>query len=168
MGYLIRHVEPSDAAALQRVYSDESAYTETLQIPYPPVSRWIDRLANNDGSTIALCACADGELVGNAGLHTNLKLPRRAHAAGIGMAVLSQWQGKGVGTALMNAVVELADNWYGLARLELSVFTDNAVAIGLYKKFGFEIEGTLKKYAVRKGVLEDVYTMARLRPRPQV
>jgi putative acetyltransferase len=164
MTYLIRHVEPSDAPALQRLYSDESTYPSSLQIPYPPLSRWVDRIAAE--GVVMLCACAGDELVGNAGLHLNLKTPRRAHAGAIGMSVLSGWQGKGVGTALMHAIVDLADNWYGLARLELSVYPDNAAALALYKKFGFELEGTLRKHALRRGVLEDIYTMARLRARP--
>src|SRR5687768_4470117 len=163
--YHIRHAQPSDAAGLQRLYSYVSADTGTLQIPYPAVKRWEERLAATDPSRLALVACVGDDIIGNAGIDANLARPRRAHAAGIGMAVRSDWQGKGIGTALMQALVELADNWYGLVRLELSVFTDNAPALALYKKFGFEIEGTLRKYALRKGVLEDVYTMARLRVR---
>ena len=57
------------------------------------------------------------------------------------MAVRDDWQGKGVGTALMEAVPDLADNWLGLTRIELSVYTDNAAGAALYKKFGFEVEG---------------------------
>jgi putative acetyltransferase len=44
------------------------------------------------------------------------------------------------------------------------VYTDNEPAVRLYKKFGFEIEGTLKKYAYRDGEYVDVYAMARFRP----
>ncbi|MBA3542699.1 MAG: GNAT family N-acetyltransferase [Deltaproteobacteria bacterium] len=68
---------------------------------------------------------------------------------------------------MLGAVIELADNWYGLARLELTVFTDNAPAIGLYRKFGFEVEGTLRAYVLKRGVLADALTMARIRDRPR-
>ncbi len=43
------------------------------------------------------------------------------------------------------------------------MFTDNPAAIALYRKFGFEIEGTSRAYAMRDGVLVDAYHMARLR-----
>jgi putative acetyltransferase len=55
--------------------------------------------------------------------------------------VRDDWHGQGVGTALIEAAIDLADNWRNLTRLELRVFTDNAPAIHLYEKVGFEIEG---------------------------
>ena len=73
------------------------------------------------------------------------------------------WQGKGIGTELMKVCVDLADNWLGLARLDLRVYVDNAPAISLYKKFGFEIEGTHKRFAFRDGEYVDAHVMARLK-----
>jgi putative acetyltransferase len=82
--------------------------------------------------------------------------------ASIGMAVHDAHQGRGVGTALMKAALDLADNWLQFTRIELTVYTDNVAALALYKKFGFEIEGTHKQYAFRNGVYVDAYAMARL------
>jgi len=79
------------------------------------------------------------------------------------MAVHDTWHAKGVGTTLMKALIDLADNWLNLARLELNVYTDNEPALRLYKKLGFEIEGTQKKYAFRDGSYVDAYAMARVR-----
>jgi ribosomal protein S18 acetylase RimI-like enzyme len=81
----------------------------------------------------------------------------------IGMSVSDDCQGKGVGTALMTSLLDIADNWLNYRRLELTVYTDNAAAIGLYRKFGFELEGTLREYSYRNGEYVDAYTMARLR-----
>lgn len=167
MSYTIRHAMLADAEAVWRNMSDESAYSGTLQLPYTSPERWRERLAPTEGS-VSLVACSGDQVVGNASLHTNSKLPRRAHAAALAMAVPAAWQRKGVGTALLGALVELADNWYGLARLELDVYVDNEPALALYRKFGFEIEGTLRGYALRRGVLVDTYVMARLRDRPQI
>ena len=54
----------------------------------------------------------------------------------------------------------MADNWMGFRRLELTVYTDNAVALALYRKFGFIIEGTARGYALRDGEFPDEITMA--------
>jgi putative acetyltransferase len=109
-----------------------------------------------------LVACVQGEVVGNLGLHTSPNRPRIRHAGSIGMAVHDDWQGKGVGTALMEAALDLADNWLNLTRVELRVYVDNAPAIALYKKFGFEIEGTHHRFAFRNGEYVDSYSMARI------
>ena len=79
------------------------------------------------------------------------------------MAVRDDWQGKGVGTALMQAAIDLADNWLNLKRLELEVYVDNASAIRLYEKIGFAIEGTMVDFAFRDGQYVDTHLMARLR-----
>jgi len=80
------------------------------------------------------------------------------------MGVHDEWQGKGIGTALMRAGVDLADKWLNLTRLELKVYTDNEPAVRLYERFGFVHEGTLQQYAFRDGRYVDAYLMARLRP----
>jgi putative acetyltransferase len=51
-------------------------------------------------------------------------------------------------------------------RLELNVYVDNEPAIALYRKFGFEIEGTNRAFALRDGVYVDSHAMARLHPNP--
>jgi putative acetyltransferase len=107
----------------------------------------------------------DGEVAGHAGIHPVGRSPRRAHARMLGMAVQQRFHGKGVGTALMQALVDLADKWLPVTRIELTVFTDNGRAIDLYKRFGFEIEGTHKAYALRDGKYVDTYAMARTRPK---
>lgn len=79
------------------------------------------------------------------------------------MAVRDDWHGKGAGSALMQAAVDMADRWLNLVRLELEVYTDNAPAIRLYEKFGFVKEGVHKQYAFRDGSFVDAFAMARLR-----
>ncbi len=162
MNITIRRAEPSDYEALARVLSGPKAIWGTLQLPFPSLEIWRKRLAEPPEGFYNLVACVDNELVGQLGLHTFPNHPRRHHAAELGMAVRDDWQGKGIGTALMQAAVDLADNWLNLSRLELEVFVDNEPAIRLYKKFGFTIEGTLVRYAFRNGQFVDTYTMARL------
>ncbi len=163
MNITIRRAEPSDYEALFRAFSTPRAVWGTLQVPYPSKEVWRKRLAEPPAGFYSLVACVDGEVVGDIGLETFPERPRRRHAAEIGMAVRDDMQGKGVGTALMQAVVDLADKWLNLTRLELEVYTDNEPAIRLYKKFGFVVEGTLVRYAFRDGQYVDAYQMARLR-----
>ena len=72
------------------------------------------------------------------------------------------YQGKGVGSALMAAAVDLAENYLGLIRLQLEVYPDNFPGIALYEKFGFEREGVMRGFAFRDGAYVDVIVMARL------
>ena len=104
-------------------------------------------------------------MIGHAGLHGN-ENPRRAHVWYLGMSVHEDWHARGVGTRLMEALIDLADNWLGALRIELTVYCDNEPALKLYRKFGFEIEGTHRAFALRDGQYIDSYAMARLHPRP--
>jgi L-phenylalanine/L-methionine N-acetyltransferase len=159
----IRRTEPTDYEAMHRIFMGPKAVWGTLQMPFPSVEAWRKRLAEPPEGFISLVACAGNEVVGQLGLEVFSNRPRRRHAGALGMAIRDDWQGKGVGTALMQAGIDLADNWLNLRRLELEVFVDNEPAIQLYKKFGFTIEGTLVEFAFRDGRYVDTFTMARLR-----
>lgn len=163
MQFTIRRAEPSDAEALHRVYSAPGVIHGTLQLPYPSAENWRKRLAEPPDGTFNLLACVEDEVVGQLGLYTFPNQPRRRHVGQIGMAVRDDWQGKGAGSALMHAMVDLADRWLNLSRIELEVYTDNQPAIHLYEKFGFVTEGTHRQFAYRDGQFVDVYAMARLR-----
>ena len=168
MEIAVRRAEPEDYEGVWRTMKDEEAYAGLLQVPFPSKEAWRRRMAEPVEGDFFLVACVDGEIVGNAGLHAAAKSPRRAHAMHVGMAVHRDWQGKGVGTALMRAICGLADGWLHVIRLELTVYTDNARAIALYRKFGFEVEGTHRAFALRGGKYVDTHAMARVRPKPPI
>jgi putative acetyltransferase len=158
----VRHAEPEDYEALHRISGGPKAVAGTLQLPFPSAEAWRKRLAEPPEGLYSLVACVEGEVVGSIGLETSPARPRMRHVGSIGMAVRDDWQGKGVGTALMGAALDLADNWLNLKRIELRVYVDNAAGIALYEKFGFEIEGTHRRLAFRNGEYVDAYSMARL------
>jgi L-phenylalanine/L-methionine N-acetyltransferase len=66
----------------------------------------------------------------------------------------------------MTGLLDWADNWAAVLRIELTVFTDNARAIALYQRHGFAQEGVMRAYALRDGAYADALAMARLHPRP--
>ena len=159
----IRALEPRDADALHAIMLQESSSTMTLQAPYHPAARW-HNLANGRPDFYSLVAEVNGHVAAECTLHVLNN--RRAHVGDIGMAVHESFRGRGVGTALLAAVTDLADNWLNLTRLELQVYTDNAPAIALYRSSGFVIEGEHRAYAYRAGAWADAFSMARLRERP--
>jgi putative acetyltransferase len=163
MNIQIRRAEPGDHKAVCELHAQPNALRGTLQLPFPSEEMWKRRLEGIGEERYGLVACVEGEIVAMGGLDLFPKSARRRHAGHIGLAVHDKWQAKGVGTALMEALIDLADNWLDLSRLELTVFIDNEPALRLYKKLGFEVEGTHRKYAFRDGVYVDAHTMARVR-----
>lgn len=169
MTITVRRTTLKDAAAYARIMGDPAVYPGLMQMPYTDEDLWRARLTESlaPGKTdLLLCAELEGEVVGSCGLHPAQASPRRRHALLLGISVLPQAQRRGVGSALMQAMCDYADNWAGALRLELNVYTDNAAAIALYRKFGFVVEGTFKGYALRDGRYVDSHAMARFHPDP--
>jgi putative acetyltransferase len=166
---LIRRAEPRDAAAFARLMAEPGVYANLMQLPYASEAQWAARLATAtpEGSAdLRLVAERDGEVVGSLGLHPVENRARRRHAAMLGISIAGAAQGQGVGRALMQAALDYADRWAQVLRIELQVYADNARAIALYRRFGFEHEGTHRAYALRDGAYVDSLSMARLHPDP--
>jgi putative acetyltransferase len=169
MTMVVRRAVVNDAAAYARIMGDPAVYPGLMQMPYASEELWRQRLAEiitPGKSDLPLVAELQGEVVGSAGLHPVSPQLRRRHAMMLGISVLPSAQGQGVGTALMQALCDYADNWMGTLRLELNVYTDNVRAIALYRKFSFEIEGTQRGYAFRDGQYVDNHLMVRFHPNP--
>lgn len=160
----IRHAEFSDIDAIRAIFNSHAVCADTLQIPYPVLENWQERLGERQPGTMNLVAEREGEVIGHMGLEAYQK-PRRKHVGTFGIAVAGQRQGQGVGSQLLQAAIDLADNWLNLSRLELEVYTDNQAAIALYQKYGFVIEGTAIDHAFRNGKLVNSHYMARIRHR---
>lgn len=161
----IRAPEPDDAAALAAMHAGPVAVWGTMQLPYPAIALWRARLEDPQPGHRGLAACtADGDMVGYLHLMVQQQ-PRRAHVARFGMTVRDDVQGRGVGTQLVRAMVDLADDWLQVTRIELDVYPDNEPAIALYRRHGFEPEGLGRKAVFRDGEYVDILRMGRLHPR---
>ena len=158
----IRHSEESDIRAIARIYSQPSCYAGTLQHPFPSLAKWQKRLSELPDHCFSLVAEIDGEVVGQIGMEVCTNA-RRKHVADLGMAVSEEFQGIGVGSALLKGAINLAHHWLAVRRIELEVYTDNHAAIALYKRHGFAIEGEARDYAFRDGEYVDVFFMANIR-----
>ena len=159
----IRASRFDDAGGMARLHETDSVMEGTFATPVQNEREWRARLAANDSNVRSLVAIHGGRLVGSAALFQQPS-PRLAHAAGFGMSVHPDVQGRGVGDALMSAILDLADRWMGVRRVQLEVYVDNERAQALYAKHGFEREGVQRLAAFRRGTYVDAVVMSRIRP----
>jgi putative acetyltransferase len=158
-GLIIRARRPADAEAIADLVNLPGVRSGTMRLPFhspEEVAEWIEKTPR---TSLDLVALKGPLLIGQAGLWRFTG--RQSHMGGVGMAVHDAWTGRGVGAALLGALLDAADNWLGIRRLQLTVYVDNAPAIRLYRRFGFEIEGTHRAYALRDGRYVDAHVMAR-------
>ena len=159
----VRHAEPTDAEALHHIMTEPEVVYWTAGLPIAPIAQSATYATDDDAAHHTLVACVGEEVVGMLRLRM-LDDARVRHVGRIGpIAVCGAWQGQAVGSSLLPAAVDLADNWLNLIRLELVVYADNASAIALYERHGFVTEGTLRAFAFRAGAYVDAHVMARLR-----
>lgn len=159
----VRRVEESDFPSLAEIYAHEAVIANTAQVPHRSDPFWRDFYKTRDPDGLELVGVVDGRPVGHLGLLTN-RAPRRKHVASFGIAVHPDFQGRGVGKALMTEMLHQADNWLNLVRIELSVAADNTGAIALYEKFGFVLEGQSRFDIFTAGRYGHSNRMARMRP----
>jgi putative acetyltransferase len=158
---VIRPVRVEDATDLEAVRHQPGVIAGTLNIPS---ERLLDRQRRIEGlgpNVHEFVAEVDGRVVGTAGLIAFQG--RMNHAGEIAhIMVHDEFQGRGIGRQLMEALLDIADNYLGLVRVELLVYPDNEGAIRLYKTLGFAHEGVKRKCGRRQGRLVDALMMARI------
>ncbi|HZO31180.1 MAG TPA: GNAT family N-acetyltransferase [Chloroflexota bacterium] len=157
----IRPVRPEDAEAVHALRLLPSVIDGTMAIPSARIEETQRRLGSLGPDDHTFVAVVDGQVVGMAGLHVGSG--KRRHTGGIGMMVHDQFQGRGIGRELLEALLHVADNFLGLVRVELEVYPDNERAIRLYESCGFEHEGRKRKGVWRHGEHQDVLEMGRTR-----
>jgi len=169
-GYIIREATLDDAQALID-YLVELSEEPDITLPLMPGSvkltieqehAYLKSHLVPENSTYFV-AEADGQVIGT--LHctcTNMPLmgDMAQHVAEMGVSVRKNWQGKGVGTALMKHGIEWARSTGTIKRLQLEVFAHNDAAIHIYMNLGFEVEGRRRKAFKRGGKYIDSLTMA--------
>jgi RimJ/RimL family protein N-acetyltransferase len=80
----------------------------------------------------------------------------------LGIGLLPEFRGKGIGCNLMQRTIDAAFE-YDMTRIELTVRESNVNAIALYKKLGFAIEGFHRNAVCIEGQYENLYSMALLK-----
>ena len=151
MNITYREAEPSDAGKFLEyskiVGSETDNLTfgaEGLSLTISQEADFIRKFAGNPGS-IMIVAFDEGELIGTGAVSVVSGKTRFAHRREIAISVRKDYWGKGIGTGIMNVLMDFARK-SGAEVLELEVRSDNEAAISLYKKFGFEKIGTNEKF----------------------
>lgn len=163
---IIRAAEPADAAGISALLGRIGTVEGTLQVPDMPIASRLEFLQRVEPRDCKLVAVADGQVVGHAGLHSVGLSLRRAHARILGIGIAPEWQGRGIGRRMIERLLDWADNWGGVLRIELHVHADNDRAMVLYRSLGFAEEGRHSGYALKAGRYVDSLSMARLHPNP--
>ncbi|MCG8377514.1 MAG: GNAT family N-acetyltransferase [Chlorobiales bacterium] len=160
---LIRAANEKDYDEIKEIYAFDEVMEQTTQLPHRDAAFWKGFYAAKGPSCMELVAISEGRVIGHLGILPDGN-PRRKHVASFGIAVHPEFQGRGAGSALMEELIRLGDNWLDILRLELSVFSDNGTAVALYRKFGFVIEGEARYDVFRRGRYASGYRMARYNP----
>lgn len=102
----------------------------------------------------------ENKIVGTCSVN-GINKKRIKHKVGLGITVLKKYWGEGIGGKLINHAIEYC-KLNSIKKIELEVRIDNERAIKLYKKFGFEIEGEIKKSVYLNGNYYNCYFMGLL------
>lgn len=123
-------------------------------------AQWIEQ-NNASENSVALVCEVDGRIAGNCEIRRSPLLKIR-HRATIGIALLSEFWGQGIGTKMFEEMIRIAEGWEGVTQMELEFVEVNARARGLYEKMGFRIAGVHPNaIRLKDGTLLNEYMMVR-------
>ncbi|MFB4165747.1 N-acetyltransferase family protein [Alteribacillus sp. JSM 102045] len=158
---IIRPVKTEDAQAINEIRRQPSVTLNTMSMPSERLEFTKQYLENLSADHHVMVAEYNDYIVGIGSLEGGTGKLR--YNGDIALAIHDTYQDRGIGGQLLRVLIDLADNYLGLIRLELDVISNNQKAIHLYKKWGFEIEGCLRKAHFHKGEFQDVLIMGRLK-----
>lgn len=159
---IFRSRAAQDDSGLLDLFNEESfLHDASVRAPFASCEEmrlWLDGVVA--AQKFEITAVLRGEVVGFGGLYALGEAQN--HLGWVILGVREAYQGRGIGSILMHMLLATAQVFVGLQRVQLTVFTDNAAATALYKKFGFEIEGRHRRFVRRGTDFVDAFTMALL------
>jgi RimJ/RimL family protein N-acetyltransferase len=166
--FTIRPASPRDVRSfleMYRVVAAEGRYIRTEEPRSASLYRRLFRVPVTSDRARMLAVAGD-RVIGEIGVERE-DHPVTRHVASIGMMVVPEWRGRGVGSALMAEAI----GWCrreGVEKIELSVYPGNDAARALYEKYGFREEGRLSGHSKKQrlGYLDEVLMGLWLTERP--
>jgi RimJ/RimL family protein N-acetyltransferase len=153
------HLSPltmADEADLTAHLQDPDVSRHMLLLPHPYTPelarKWIEHaagdVARNGRQTIWAIREASGRMIGEIELHAGL--PAREHVSDIGYWLAKPYWGRGIMTAVVKAMVEVAFGEFGVRRITAPIFALNIASARVLEKNGFLIEAPLLRRAYQR------------------
>jgi len=165
---LIREAEVEDAAELVTFLNCVSLETDFTSLDGDGILLTSEEMAiflNKQASwdnQITLLAFLNDKIAGIVNITADQR-KRVRHIGDLFIVIGKKYWNNGLGSLLLEEVVEWAQASGILRRLQLTVQTRNLAAVHLYQKHGFAIEGRQERGAyIEEGEFIDVYLMGRL------
>jgi [ribosomal protein S5]-alanine N-acetyltransferase len=163
---IVRRFIAADAACIAAVANDRRIWLQLRDLfPHPyhlaDAEAYISRVASVD-PPLSLAIVVDGRAVGGVGLQPMTDVNRRS--AEIGYWLGAAYWGHGIATEAITLVTDWAFGAHGLLRLFAQPFAANAASRRVLEKAGYELEGTMRRSAIKDGEVRDQCLYARLSP----
>ena len=162
---ILRPRTEADLDALYSIASDLGTWDERTPSMPAPLTRAayearLQQLDAGPDKAVSFVVAVGGEPVGSVSLFSFDDLARHAE---VGIALLPEARGRGIGTAAIERIVEFAFVRCNLRRVHLQAIASNLAAIRAYEKAGFVVEGRQREHAWVRGRYEDIVVMGLLR-----
>lgn len=129
---------------------------------YTPESelRWVESMNASESAAVLVCE-VDGRIAGNCDISRRVN-QKTLHRAAVAIALLHEFWGLGIGTAMFQELIHIAEGWEGVIQMELEFVEGNSRARALYEKMGFRITGVRPDaFRLKDGSLRNEYMMVR-------
>ncbi|HHS96201.1 MAG TPA: GNAT family N-acetyltransferase [Phaeodactylibacter sp.] len=161
----IREATPQDASRMidmvkEILGTSEYTLTQVEEFSYTIVQeeQYIQKHLSSE-NCLFLVAEQEGHLIGNV-IFTNGSKRRDAHQGEFSMGIIQSHRNKGVGTALLEALLDWAVENPNIKKVKLRVAMLNYPAIRLYRNYGFIEEGRLlREFKMDDGDYIDVFSL---------
>jgi L-amino acid N-acyltransferase YncA len=162
-GLEIREATLDDAPAIARIYNqgieDRVATLETQLRSPAERAEWL--AARQPRHPVLVAVDGDGAVLGWASLNSFNPRPAYDHVAEFSVYVAREHRGRGIGDALLGALVERA-RALGYHKLVLAAFPTNAPGMRLYERHGFVTVGVYHEQGMLDGRWVDVIVMEKV------
>jgi [ribosomal protein S5]-alanine N-acetyltransferase len=163
---IVRRFIAADAECVAAVANDRRIWLQLRDLfPHPyhlaDAEDYIGRVATVD-PPLSLAIVVDGRAVGGVGLQLMTDVNRRS--AEIGYWLGAAYWGRGIATEAVTLVTDWAFLTHGLLRIFAQPFAANTASRRVLEKAGYELEGTMRRSAIKEGEVRDQCLYARLSP----